>query len=221
MTTRASDPRLPRLFSEQRGFTMVSVMLGMFVIGLLAVGSWQAAVGDIPIARGDQDRKRAYQAAEAGLEWYAYQLARDPNYWTSCTSVPDVAAGVPAPVNQAWLTGADTRTRWRALPNSNARYAIELLPASGRTSCSTADPQGSMLQNGTLRIRSTGVANGDRRQIVSTFRRRTFIDFIYFTDRETLAPVAYSAYPAYVSAGYTSTWAQTNCQGQRAVRNSV
>ena len=35
---------------------------------------------------------------------------------------------------------------------------------------------------GTFRIRSTGVSRGVRRSIVTTFRRNSFLDFIYFTD---------------------------------------
>jgi type II secretory pathway pseudopilin PulG len=207
-------PRSPhRLVTDQRGFTMVSVMLGMFVIGLFAVGAWQASVGDIPLARENQSRKQAYQAAQAGLEWYDYQLEKNPAYWTGCASVPAVG-GQPAPVNQAWDgSGADPR-QWRALVGSDEQYTLEIIPADGQATCSTASPQSTALQDNTLRVRSTGRSQDEKRSIVATYKRKSFLDFIYFTDRETLPPVAYTGTSTSVS------WAQSNCDQPRASRPS-
>jgi hypothetical protein len=204
------------ILADERGFTMVTIMLSMFVVGLFAIGAWSAAVGDIPIARGDQDRKRAYEAAVGGAEWYSFQLAKDPNYWTNCTNVATLPGGALAPVNQV-----GSKSRKMTLPASDESFAIELLPATGKAACDTANPSTSMLQDGTLRIRSTGTARDGTRQIVTTYKRRSFIDFIYFTDRETLAPVAYAAYPAYTANGYDEAWATANCNQVRSVRSNV
>jgi hypothetical protein len=43
-----------------------------------------------------------------------------------------------------------------------------------------------------MRLRVTGRSRGKYRSVVATLRRRNFIDFIYFTDFETLDPAAYS-----------------------------
>lgn len=206
---------LRRARVDQRGFTMVTIMFSMMMVGIFAVGAYAVVNGNIPTARADQDRHRAYEAAQAGIEWYAYQLGRDPNYWTGCAVAGD-------PVVQRWSgTGADTRAgKYYTIPGSDEQFVIELMPAPGYTSCSTAAADKSMLDGGNLRIRATGIARGHKRQIVATFRRKTFLNYIYFTDRETLAPAAYAAYPAYVSAGYNATWAASNCSQVRSLRNS-
>ena len=51
--------RRRQFLADQRGFTMVSVMLTMMITSMFAIAAWTAANGDIPMARGDQDRKRA------------------------------------------------------------------------------------------------------------------------------------------------------------------
>jgi hypothetical protein len=109
------------------------------------------------------------------------------------------------------VTGADTRV-WRSLPSSTAQFTTELLPAPGQTSCSTTSPQLSMLENGTFRVRATGRANGDKRSIVATFKRKSFVDFLYFTTRETLPPAAYQG------TGITPATAQANCDAPRSSR---
>ena len=45
--------------------------------------------------------------------------------------------------------------------------------------------------SGTFRIRSTGESRGERRSIVATFRRSSFLDYLYFTDYETSDPLTY------------------------------
>jgi type II secretory pathway pseudopilin PulG len=202
---------LRRAAADQRGFTMVAVMLSMMMVGIFAVGAYTAVNGNIPMARADQDRHRAYEAAQAGIEWYAAQLARDSSYWTKCS-----VAGQP--VVQQWNgTGPDTRTgRYYTIPGTDEQFVLELMPAPGYSSCSTAAPEKSMLDGGNIRIRATGLARGDKRQVVATYRRKTFLNYIYFTDRETLAPVAYAAYPAY--AGFD---AATNCSAVRSLRSST
>jgi type II secretory pathway pseudopilin PulG len=185
-----------RLLVDDSGFTMVTVMLTMAILGLFAVGAWGAARDDIRIGRGDQDRKRAYEAAQAGVEWYSYQLARDPSYWEKCAAVPALSSGNPAPVSlegtpgPTWSTvvGADGTSA------SQEQFRVEILDkrnSSGAriASCSTADPAGTALQDGTLRVRATGRANGRYRSIIGTFRRIGFVDYIYFTQWETQDPI--------------------------------
>jgi hypothetical protein len=100
----------------------------------------------------------------------------------------------PSAVNQAWNgVGADPR-RWRNVPGSAAQYAIELIPANGNTSCVASNAEATMIDSatGTFRIRSTGISRGVKRSIVATFRRRGFLDYLYFTDFETADPTWYA-----------------------------
>jgi hypothetical protein len=177
-----------RLLHEESGFSMVVVTGVLAVSAMFLAAGFAAADGDLPALKGSKDRKQAYAAAEAGLAYYRFQLLRDNDFWTHCDNVPGPSAGVPAPITQA---GATDR-RWRTLPGSTARYTIELLPAKGKTACVESD-QSSMLDKstGTFRIRATGRAGGVTRSIVATFRRATFLDYLYFTDFETTDPSAY------------------------------
>ena len=90
-------------------------------------------------------------------------------------------------------------------------YAIELLRAStspGSANCSTSDPAGTMLEGatsgapGTFRIRSTGYAGDSKQSIVATLKRRSFLDYIYFTQLETSDPVTYGD-AATIAGAYT------------------
>jgi Tfp pilus assembly protein PilX len=180
--------KLSQLAGRQDGFTMVNVMFAMMALGTFSVSAWALTNGDIPLARADQDHKRAYEAAQAGLQWYAYELDRDSAYWTKCDSA-EISSGVPAPVN---IEGANPR-KWASLP-SGAKYTLEIMKkrdSSGNptTACSTANAVGTALQDNTLRIRSTGQANGQTRSIVATFKRRSFMDFVYFTNSEAQDPI--------------------------------
>jgi hypothetical protein len=175
------------------GYSLAAVMLVLLATSIMA-GATLAAVGpDIPFARASQDRKEAYAAAEAGIEYYLYQLTRDNDYWRLCDSAPG-PDGQPNPVNQK----TPASRRWRNVAGmTDAKFSIELLPANTATQCNTATaaaptaPDLSMIdQNtGTFRIRSTGMSRGKRRSIITTFRRNSFLDFIYFTDYEALDPL--------------------------------
>jgi hypothetical protein len=185
---------LRRRLSGEGGFTMATVMVALLVLMLATVAAHSAVQGDQRQSRHSHDQKRAYAAAQAGLDWYLSQLRNDPNYWALCTTVPQIG-GQPAPVSDPyWGTGTDNRA-WRTIPGTNQQYNVELLPSvgGGQAACNPADPAASMIDNatGTLRIRANGRAGGARRSIVATLRRRGFLDYMYLTDLETRAPLLY------------------------------
>ena len=180
--------RLRRAARDESGFSMIVVMGVLAVGSLFLAAGFAAADGEVPLVKESKDRKQAYAAAESGLAYYRFQLTRDNDYWTRCDNVPGPAAGVDAPVTQA---GATDRN-WRALPGGSGEYTIELLPAKGKTACVEGDDT-SMLEKstGTFRIRATGRSGGVTRSIVATFRRASFLDYLYFTNYETTDPAAY------------------------------
>lgn len=190
MTTGPNHLRRAAL--DQCGFSMIAVMLVMMVGSMLVAAAFAAANGDFHLSADSRDRKAAYAAAEAGLNYYEFNLNRDFDYWTHCEKVDAPSATEPSPVN---LAGATPR-QWRTIPGSTAQYSVELLPARGRAQCVENDPA-SMLDpdTGGFRIRATGRArDGDplHRSIVASFRRKSFLDYLYFTDFETLDPAAYA-----------------------------
>ena len=82
-------PRIrSRFLAVEHGFSMIVVMGVMAASSLFVAAAFAAANGDLPLTRDSQDRKQAYAAAEAGINYYQYHLNQDPDYWTRCTNVP-------------------------------------------------------------------------------------------------------------------------------------
>lgn len=186
---------------------MVATILGVGMIMALALATVTAVRGDIHLTGHDIDSKRAYEAARAGVEDYASHLYADSLYWTKCANV-----ATPNAVN---LKGSTTKRR--AVPGDpQATYAIELLPATGQTAfsqCSTTSPGPSMLETsgsaaGSFRIRSTGYVGGADIPLVATFKRPSFLDYVYFTQLETLDPIAYG----YTNPSAALTGAYSQCE---------
>jgi hypothetical protein len=178
---------------------MAAVMLVLLAPSIMAGATFAAVGADIPFTRASQDRKEAYAAAEGGIEYYLYQLTRDNDYWRKCATAPG-PEGQPNPVNDVHPLAKDRR--WRTLTGTtDARFSIELLPANGADKCLVAEdgkptlPDETMIDKstGTFRIRATGESRGVRRSIVTTFRRSSFLDFIYFTDYEALDPLTFAS----------------------------
>jgi hypothetical protein len=204
---------MSRIRSEQ-GFTMVATVIGTSVMAALALVAVTAVEGDIHLTGHDLDSKRAYEAAKAGIDDYSFHLYADSLYWTKCTSVP-----APTPVNQV----GETAKRRTVPGDSGAEYAIELLPATGQSTCSTASPGPSMLETsgpmiGSFRIRSNGYAGNAHASVVATFKRPSFLDYMYFTQLETSDPVTYG-YPN-PSAALTGAYSQCTLTMQQGRYNS-
>lgn len=176
-----------RRAGSEDGFTLVATMIGIFVVALLAAVAVAAVNGDTGTGLRDFEQKQAYEAAKAGINEYAYHLHVDNGYWAKCTNVT-------GPVNQQGST-----TKRRTLTGTKAEYAIELIPATGKSTCdstSVATATASMLQSaepmkGTFRIRSTGFYGKAKLSIVATFKPASFLDYVYFTQLETSDPVTY------------------------------
>jgi hypothetical protein len=165
----------------------------MMIASIVTIAAFTAARGDIKPSAANSNRKVAYAAAEAGVAWYMSKLTANPDYWQLCDT--GSSSGTPDPVNQPNATvGA---RKWKRVPGSPAvgsnvaDFSIAMLPASGAT-CSTATPSSSMLNSadGSFKIRSTGRFHGQLRTIVTKFAQQRFLNFIYFTDYETLDPLA-------------------------------
>ena len=185
---RALTSRLRRRLAAEDGFTMATTILATLVVTLALAATVSAVNGDISITGRDLDQKKAYEAARAGLADYSFHLNKDNGYWAKCTNVP-----APNAVNDIGST-----TRRRNVPgNTGATYAIELIPATGQSACNPTDPVRSMIEqnsgtsNGTFRIRSTGYSGDTQQRIVATFKRASFLDYVYFTQFETMDPVTY------------------------------
>jgi type II secretory pathway pseudopilin PulG len=176
--------------NREAGFTMIATVIAMSIVMLLAAVAVAAVNGDNHLARRDLDQKKAFEAAKAGIDDYAYHLATNSGYWAECASVP-----TPNAVNQQ-----NSTAKKRAVPGGGgAEYAIELIPATGQSTCNPSTIQTattSMIETGetlpgSFRIRSNGFSGPVKASIVATFKPPSFLDYVYFTQRETLDPVSY------------------------------
>lgn len=175
---------------NEAGFTMIMTTIGLSLMATLVLVAVTAVGGDVHLTGHDADRKRAYEAAKAGIDDYAYNLHVDNGYWAKCTDVDE-----PNAVNQQGKT-----EKRRSVPGTTgAKYAIELIPATGHEEC---DPTNittatvSMLESlgamkGSFRIRSTGYAGDAEASLTATFKPASFLDYVYFTQLETSDPVTY------------------------------
>jgi Tfp pilus assembly protein PilX len=187
--------------NSESGFTMITTVIAMSVIVLLSAVAVVAVNSDVHLTRNDLDRKQAYEAARAGVEDYAFHLDANGSYWEKCAGV-----AAPSAVN---LQGSTANTRLVPGSGGAAKYAIELLPSSSQTTytqCSTANPVGSMIESGgtlpgSFRIRSTGFAGKSKASVVATFKRPSFLDYVYFTQYETSDPIVY-AKSTWLAAAY-------------------
>ncbi|MEA2251126.1 MAG: hypothetical protein QOG70_1368 [Solirubrobacteraceae bacterium] len=181
MPDRRLMTRLRARLGDEGGFSMIVVMIALTVGSLLSIAALAAATGDFPSARKSQDRKAAYGAAESGIQYFNFRLSQNNDYWKTCG---DSAAG---------------RINTRTIPSSNQTYTVEFLPANGATACSTTQPEATMISsaNGTFRIRATGRSGNVYRSIVATYRRKSFLDYVYYTTYEVQDPASTSNPPLY------------------------
>ena len=180
---RLTPPRRINL-SDERGFTVLLALLTLVVAMMLIGAAYVAVTNDTGLSRNDLDQKRAYAAAQAGISHYIYQLNQNPNYWTLCAGYPTPATGT---VGATDAGSAET-------------YSYQPLAATtaptGDQHCDTANAVGTMVEGGsssapgTFRISSTGTSSNVSRTIVAQFKQPSFLNYVYYTDYETLDPAA-------------------------------
>lgn len=167
--------------SNESGMAMVTVILAMTVLLALAVAAINYGLGSQNVSKRDQDSQAALNAAEAGLDNYAFHLNENAGYVAYSSSSP------PPDGNKAFQ-------QYVNIPGGNASGQYRY----------TADVSRLGL-DGTITLTSTGKVGKMKRTVQSVVRRRSFLDYLYFTDYETQDPASYTGSP------YTATQAQTNC----------
>jgi hypothetical protein len=189
--------RIRRRLAGESGYSIVAVMLLLLVGSLFGVAAWTSANSDIPQTQTDYNRKQAMDAAESGINWYLYNLNQNNQYWSYCEKPPGYTANTP--LIQPW-NGTSARP-FRKIPGSKASYVDELVPQNGATQCAQSDDT-TMIDksSGILQIKATGQSQSVKRTVVATFRRKGFLDFLYFTKYETTDPVAFQiSNPNYIA----------------------
>jgi hypothetical protein len=171
-----------RLYREQDGMALVLVLMVTMVTLALVSVIMVRALGSQDISRHDQDWNGSLSAAEAGIDDYLYRLNRDGNYWLYSKTSP------PPDGNQAF-----------------AQYVG--VPGAQSESLFTYTPDASKIKiDGTIKLTVTGKIRNAKRTIYATLRRRSFLDYLYYTNYETKDPAAYGG-----SDPFTPAEAQVEC----------
>jgi hypothetical protein len=209
--------RLRSRLAAEDGFTMLLAIGALLICTLLVTASLVAAEGDTSISRHDVAAKKAYFAAQAGINDYVFHLNRNSSYWEYCTSKE-------AEKNKGLNQVGSTTNRASVPGASEEEYAVQLLPASTspEAKCNPEKPTNTMIENGTeaggtFRIESTGYSGGAtackagaetakcvKRTLVATFSNSGLLNYIYYTKYETLDPNAYTT-PKPQCAAFRST----------------
>jgi Tfp pilus assembly protein PilX len=162
--------------AAEDGFTMLVAIGVMFVVSLLVAAAFVAAQGDIHNSQHDLDSKRAYYAARAGINAFLFKLNQNTELWQNCPT--QSTTNVPG-------------------SNATAQYSYQPVPANGYAACSAADPINTMIDtnSASFSMRFTGTSGTNpavSRTLVASFRRKTPLDYLWYTKYETLDPNVYS-----------------------------
>ena len=177
--------RLYRTVSREDGVALITVLLLTVVMFGLVSSSLAYSIGSQNLSRRDQNWNAALAAAEAGLDDYIFRLNENDNYWI----YDDVTA--PPDGNLAFDTWVDVPG-----PANEGSYRYDVDTSS-------------LVTQGAVTVTATGRVGNATRSVQATVRRRSFLDFLYFTDLETKDPALYTT-----SGGlddYTPAQAQTYC----------
>lgn len=167
---------------REDGFVMVVVIGLTMVLTLFVVALLRFSLGTFRQAARDERWEGALDAAEAGVDDFLFRLNRDGRYWRYSATNP------PPDGNQAFST-------FVPVPGSSN-------PGEFTYRVDTSD----LAAHGILTLTSTGRVGDVERTVEVQLRRRNFLDFLYFTDLETMDPAMYPT-----SGSRNRTWAQANC----------
>ena len=196
---------------------MIIVMGVMAASALFVAAAFSAANGDLPLTRDSQDRKQAYAAAEAGINYYQYHLNQDPDYWTRCTNVPR-AERDREPAGQPALE----RHRHRPAPLAQGRGhadAVHDRAAAGQRQLAVPRGQPATMidpATGTFKIRATG-----RPRAGSKLKRSLIVPRSAAARSSTSSTSPTSRRRTRSTTASNQTWAQAKCGDQyRAGRDN-
>ncbi len=80
--------------SFQKGFSLVSAIFLLVVVAALGAFAVTISTSQQQSQSMDLMGSRAYQAARAGIEWAAFNVANGPAPWAGCPAPPGAAVAV-------------------------------------------------------------------------------------------------------------------------------
>ena len=173
--------RIQRIHDRESGMAMITVLLALTVLMALAVAALDYGFGSQTSSKRDANWQSALNAADAGIDNYIFHLNQDSSYNLYSATNP------PPDGNLAF-------TQYVAIPGGGTA-------GSYRYSADTSK----LGVDGTIVVTSTGKVADRKRTVQATLRRRSFLDYLYFTDFETQDPASYTGYP------FSASQAQIYC----------
>ena len=104
---------------------MVVALSVLLVTSMLLTGVFFALQGEIHSGTNDLSAKRAYAAAQAGVQAYLYELDQNPNYWETCANdTSELHVPSPGAIGRCdLLLCADLRQRKHGLHEQHDQLA--------------------------------------------------------------------------------------------------
>ena len=170
---------------DERGLALITVVVASTVMMLLVATLVASAYSSSNISRHDQDWNAALAGAEAGIDDYIFRINENSNYWQYNATNPPPTSD-PNAAFTSWVDVAGDATATAA----QYRYSVDV---------------SSLGVDGRIKITSAGRVGDSERTVYATLRRRSFLDFLYFTDIEARDPAQYTGSP------FDQLTAQTNC----------
>lgn len=170
--------RLRRRVDGDEGAALVLVLGTMVILTMFALTSLGLVMGAMKPTRVDQDSKRAFAAAQAGVDdFIARSNSNDTYYKNVATDTSNLAiAPTPAAPRGATVPGSrvnDQTFRYRMLSSVTE-----------------------VAQTGTIRLEVTGYATNKSdvvsRKVIANLRPDSFLNYIYVTNYEVQDPELYA-----------------------------
>jgi len=145
---------------------MITVLISSMIVLALFAAVTSYAVGSLNLSRRDQDWNGALASAEAGIDDFVLRLNLDPA-WADKVSSTQSCSTSPTKALRRCST-------WASVPGVSTAeftYSVESISSTAGISLLT-----------------TGRVGGLQRTIRTIIKRTTFLDYAYFSDRETSNP---------------------------------
>jgi hypothetical protein len=166
---------------DESGVALIIVTLALSALLLLSTAAIEFSTGSLSLSKHDQSWNAALSAAEGGIDDYLFRLNENSNYWAYSDT------NTPPDGNKAFV-------QWVDVPGGTTQSSYRY-----KADAST------LKVDGTIKLTSSGKVGTTTRTVYTTLRRRSFIDYLYFTDYETLDPSLYTGSP------FTPAQAQIKC----------
>ncbi|HEY1778800.1 MAG TPA: hypothetical protein VGG41_21765 [Solirubrobacteraceae bacterium] len=204
MQLRSKTTKLVARLRAEEGVTMLLALFVLVITSAILSAAYVAVFSDTQPSRNDVDQGRAIAAAQAGIQAYNYQLNQNENYWQTCTPLGNTGAvGFNGTNGNGFVTvpgSTDTG-------GGSESYYVKPVPAitapSTDNKCDPTNALTTMIEGptsgtsaGSFRIASTGHSGNVTRTIVAQYKPPSFLNYVYYTDYETLDPSAQSGDPS-------------------------